>query len=109
MIELNDLMMQRFLLGVILNTLFVHILIQKLIILDSLKIQIITKGIVFINLPSMVKDKSVIYSITTCFENKESPFICYKCNKHIRSTIFRFNKLDTELECIDSSLTFFLL
>ena len=32
------------------------------------------------------------------FENKESPTICYKYNKPIRSTTFNFNKLVTELD-----------
>ena len=63
-----------------------------------IKIQIINKGIEFINLPSIFKDKSVISSITTYFENKELPFICYKYNMPICSTIFRFNKFVTELD-----------
>ena len=46
----------------------------------------------FINLPSIFKDKSVISSITTFFFwNKESPIICYKYNKPIRSTVFNDN------------------
>ena len=38
-----------------------------------IKIQFVNKGIEFINLPSIFKDKSVISSIPTYFENKESP------------------------------------
>ena len=53
-----------------------------------IKIQFVNKGIEFINLPSIFKDKSVISSIPTHFENKESPIICYKYNKPIRSTVF---------------------
>ena len=41
-----------------------------------IKIQFVNKGIEFINLPSIFKDKSVISSIPTYFENKESPIIC---------------------------------
>ena len=52
-----------------------------------IKIQFVNKGIEFINLPSMFKDKSVTSSIPTYFENKESPIICYKYNKPIRSTV----------------------
>ena len=52
-----------------------------------IKIQFVNKGIEFINLPSKFKDKSVISSIPTYFENKESPIICYKYNKPIRSTV----------------------
>ena len=45
------------------------------------KIQVVNKGIEFINLPSIFKDTSVISSIPTYFENKESPIICFKCKK----------------------------
>ena len=51
------------------------------------KIQFVNKGIEFINLPSIFKDKSVISSIPTYFENKKSPIICYKYKKPIRSTV----------------------
>ena len=51
-------------------------------------IQYVNKEIEFINLPSIFKDKSVISSIPSYFENKETPIICYKYNKHIRSTVF---------------------
>ena len=40
-------------------------------------------GIEFINLPSIFKVKSVISSMPTYFENKESPIICYKYNAPI--------------------------
>ena len=53
-----------------------------------IKIQFVNKGIEFINLASIFLDKSVISSIPTYFENKESPIICYKYNKPIHSTIF---------------------
>ena len=67
-----------------------------------IKIQFVNKGIEFINLPSIFKDKSVISSIPTYFENKESPIICYKYNKPIRSTVFNYNKLVTELDIENS-------
>ena len=51
---------------------------------------------------SIFKDKSVISSIPTCFENKEFPMIRYKYNKPIRSTVFNFNKLVTELDIENS-------
>ena len=63
-----------------------------------IKIQFVNKGIEFINLPSIFKDKSV----PTYFENKESPIICYKYNKPIRSTVFNYNKLVTELDIENS-------
>ena len=55
-----------------------------------------------INLPSIFKDKSVTSSIPTYFENKESPFICYKYNKPIRRTVFNYNKSETELDIENS-------
>ena len=67
-----------------------------------IKIQFVNKGIEFINLPSIFKDKSVISSIPTYSENKESPIICYKYNKPIRSTVFNYNKLVTELDIENS-------
>ena len=58
-----------------------------------IKIQFVNKGIEFMNLPSIFKDKSVISSIPTYLENKESPIICYKYNKTIRSTVFNYKKI----------------
>ena len=52
-----------------------------------IKIQFVNKGTEFINLLLINKDNSVISSIATYFENKESPIICYKYNKRIRSTV----------------------
>ena len=43
-----------------------------------IKIQFVNKGIEFINLPSIFRDKSVISSIPTYFENEEPSIICYK-------------------------------
>ena len=40
-----------------------------------IKIQLVNNEIEFINLPSTFKDKSVISSISTDFDNKESPII----------------------------------
>ena len=67
-----------------------------------IKIQFVNKGIEFINLPSIFKDKSVISSIPTYFENKKAPISCYKYNKPIRSTVFNYNKLVTELDIENS-------
>ena len=49
-----------------------------------------------------LKDKSIISSIPTHFENKESPIICHKYNKSIRSTVFNYNKLAKELDIENS-------
>ena len=53
-----------------------------------IKIPFINKGIEFINLPSIFKDRSVTSSIPAYFQNSEPPIICYKYNKPIRNTVF---------------------
>ena len=42
----------------------------------------------FIDLHSIFKDNLVISSIPNYFNNSETPIICYKYNKPIRSSIF---------------------
>ena len=73
--------------------LFVQSLIPKLI-----KIPFINKGMDFIDLPSIFRDKSVQSSIANYFKNGEVPIICYKCNKPIWGAIFNFNKLISDLD-----------
>ena len=51
----------------------------------------------FIDLNSIFKDNIVISSIPNYFNNSEVPIICYKYNKPIRSTIFNFNKIVTDI------------
>ena len=102
MIELIDFMMQQFLLSATLNMLFGHIDSEINHIRHFIKIQFVNKGIEFINLPRKFKDKFVISSIPTYFENKKSPNIWYKYNKPIRSTVFNYNKLVTELDIENS-------
>ena len=67
-----------------------------------IKIPFINKGIEFIVLRSIFKDNLVISSIPNCFNSSETPFICYKYNKPIRSTIFNFNKIVNDID-IDSN------
>ena len=67
-----------------------------------IKIPFINKGVEFIDLHSIFKDNSVISSIPNYFNNSETPIICYKYNKPIRSTIFNFNKIVNDLD-IDSN------
>ena len=50
-----------------------------------IKIPFINKGIEFIDLPSIFKDRSVTSSIPAYFQNSEPPIICYKYNKPIRN------------------------
>ena len=63
-----------------------------------IKIPFINKGIEFIDLPSIFKDRSVTSSILAYFQNSEPPIICYKYNKPIRNTVFNFNKLVSDLD-----------
>ena len=56
-----------------------------------IKIPFINKGIEFIDLHSIFKDDSVISSIPNYFNNSETPIICYKYNKPIRSSLARNN------------------
>ena len=52
----------------------------------------------FIDLHSIFKDNLVISSIPNYFNNSETPIICYKNKKSIRSTIFNFNKIVTDID-----------
>ena len=52
---------------------------------------------VFIDLHSILKDSLVSSSIPNCFKNSETPIIRYKYNKPIRSPIFNFNKIVTDI------------
>ena len=63
-----------------------------------IKIPFIKKGIQFIGLHSIFKDNLVISSNPNYFNNSETPIICYKYNKPIRSTIFNFNKIVTDID-----------
>ena len=51
----------------------------------------------FNDLHSIFKDNLVISSIPNYFNNSETPILCYKYNKPIRSTIFNFNKIVTDI------------
>ena len=63
-----------------------------------IKIPFINKGMDFIDLPSIFRDKSIQSSIPNYFKNCEIPIICYKYNKPIRGAIFNFNKLVSDLD-----------
>ena len=67
-----------------------------------IKVSFINSGMDFIDLPSIFRVSSVISSIPTYFQNSETPIICFKYNKPIRSIIFNFNKLVSVLD-IDTS------
>ena len=57
----------------------------------------------FIDLHSIFKDNLVISSIPNYFNNSETPIICYKYNKPVRSSIFNFNNKIVTDRNIDSN------
>ena len=63
-----------------------------------INISFINKGMEYICLPSIFKDTSLASVIPAYLKNTEAPIICYKYNKSIRSTIFIFNKLVSDLD-----------
>ena len=63
-----------------------------------IKIPFNKKGIDFIDLPSLFRNNTVEASIPNYFENEEPPFICYKYNTLIRSTVFNFDNLVAYLD-----------
>ena len=63
-----------------------------------IKVPFINKGMDFIDLHCIFK----VSSISNYFNNSETPIICYKYSKPIRSTIFNFNKIVTGID-IDSN------
>ena len=67
-----------------------------------IEVSSINRGMEFIDLPSIFRDSSVISSIPIYFQNSETPLICYKYNKPIRSIIFNFNKHFSDLD-VDTS------
>ena len=50
-----------------------------------IKIPFINKGVEFIDIHSILKDNLVISTIPNYFNNSETPIICYKNSKPIRS------------------------
>ena len=103
MMEQTNYIKQHSLQGVMFNISLVLISILRSTINNILsKFHSLTKGIEFIDLHSIFKDNSVISSIPNYFNNSETPIICYKYNKPIRSTIFNFNKIVNDLD-IDSN------
>ena len=62
-----------------------------------INVSFIYKGIEFIDLNSIFKDRSVTSSIPSYFKYSESPIICYKYDNPIQNTIFNFNTLVPDL------------
>ena len=57
----------------------------------------INNGIDFFDLPNMYRNISVKSSIPNYFQKCRVQIICYKYNKPIRSAMFNFNKLVSDL------------
>ena len=69
-----------------------------------IKIPFINKGVEFIDLPSILRDNTIISYIHFYFENTESPIICYKYNKPIRNTTLNLKVQMTKIYIPVSSL-----
>jgi len=67
-----------------------------------LKIHFINKGIYFIDLQSILRDKHVIDSIPKYFKNSEAPIICYKHCTPIRNLVVNYNKIVADLNINDN-------
>ena len=68
-----------------------------------IKIPFINKGIDFIDLQSIFRNKNVQDHIPKYFLNTESPIICYQYNKPIRGLIFNYNKIVSDLKIEDNT------
>jgi hypothetical protein len=63
-----------------------------------LQVTFLNKGIDFIDLPSIFRDKRVTNSVPLYFKNSEIPIICYKYKKPVRNIIFNYNKVVYDLD-----------
>ena len=57
-----------------------------------LTIAFLNKGIDFIDIISILKDKNVVKHIPQYFKNKETPAICNSYKKPLRNLIFNYGK-----------------
>ena len=70
-----------------------------------LKISYVNKGIDFIDLASILKDRRVIDKIPKYFKNSETPMICYKYKRSTRGLLFNYNKIVSDLNIKTSTPT----
>jgi hypothetical protein len=68
-----------------------------------LKILYCNKGIDFIDLASIFKDKRIQDKIPTYFKNSESPMICYKYKKSTRGLLFNYNQVVSDINSTDGT------
>ena len=53
-----------------------------------------------IDMSNIFRDEFVLFAIAAYYKNTESPIICYNYNMHIRSTLFDFNKINSNLDML---------
>ena len=63
-----------------------------------IKLDFINKGIDAVNLPSILRSKSVTETVPTYFKEKEPPIISYTYTKSIASKIFNFSSTLSDLD-----------
>ena len=63
-----------------------------------IKLDFINKGIDALNLPSILRSKSVIETVPTYFKEKEPPIISYTYTKTIANKIFNFSSTLSDLD-----------
>jgi hypothetical protein len=63
---------------------------------NRIKIEFCNKGLDLIDLPKIFNDKNVRRLIPPYFRNTESPLICYKYSKPVRSIVFNYNAITTD-------------
>ena len=64
-----------------------------------IKLGFINKGIDAVNLPSILRSRSVTETVPTYFKEKEPPIISYTYTKTIASKIFNFSSTLSDLDC----------
>ena len=65
---------------------------------NFIKLDCINKGIDAVNLPSILKSKSVTETVPTYFKEKEPPIISYTYTKTIASKIFNLSSTHSDLD-----------
>ena len=65
---------------------------------NFIKLDFINKGIDAVNLPSILRSKSVTETVPTYFKEKEPPIILYTYTKTIASKIFNFSSTLSDLD-----------
>ena len=65
---------------------------------NFIKLDFINKGIDAVNLPSILRSKSVTETVPTYFKEKEPPIISYTYTKTIASKIFNFSSALSDLD-----------